>query len=116
MLALRFELVPAQRLLARLLGRPIPGWIGEDNNATIIAVQKGYSPTLRHLQRSQRVSLGYVHEVVTGQDDTSDGNIELAKVDTSSQKGDSFTKYLTPKDFHKAMDIIGITNFPSNIS
>ena len=35
----------------------------EDNTQFIAAIQRGYSPALRHLQRHCRLSLGFTHEV-----------------------------------------------------
>ena len=55
--SLRAELIPLQQLLQLLLGRPVNAVIHEDNEACITAIRKGYSPTLRHILRTQRILL-----------------------------------------------------------
>ena len=61
----REEAIPLQGLVELALDRPVRAEVGEDNQATIAAIKKGYSPQLRHLQRQQRTSLGQVHDLVT---------------------------------------------------
>ena len=54
----REEAIPLQALCELALDRPVEAIVGEDNEATIKAVEKGYSPALRHLPRQQLCSLG----------------------------------------------------------
>ena len=63
------ELIPTQIMLETLLGVPIPAFNYEDNAATITAIDKGYSPTLRYLPRTQRIALGFLHETLRPDED-----------------------------------------------
>ena len=113
---LRNEAIPLQSLMQAILRRPIDLEIMEDNAATITSVNKGYSPSLRHLPRTQRVSLGLLHESITSKPENGEGNTRLLKVETGSHKGDLFTKELAPKDFNKALDMIRIIDDGSEIT
>jgi hypothetical protein len=55
--------IPIQDLLARILRRPVKLLCREDNSAAISAARKGYSPALRHLPRTQRISISSVNEM-----------------------------------------------------
>jgi hypothetical protein len=59
---LRNDMLPLQYLWQRLLRRPVNLIVHEDNTGCIRIVQKGYSPSLRCLVRTHRLSLGVVHE------------------------------------------------------
>ena len=63
-----------------------------DNTQALAAVAKGYSKKLRALSRSQRVSIGVVHEVL------SDPSMMVTAVYAKSgeQLADIFTKALHP--------------------
>ena len=111
--SLRGEAIPAQMLLSGVLGSPVDVVIHEDNAACIIAVQKGYSPAMRYLTRTQRIALGFLHETTQQtQDIDKYGNINIIKTDTKEHKGDFFTKALTTADFQLARTRIGM--FQSN--
>ena len=69
----------------------------------------GFSNVCTPLQKTQRIGVGFMHDLVTDQCDVSTGRIELAQVDTAEQKGDSFTKFLAPKLFHQAMRLLGVS-------
>jgi hypothetical protein len=58
------EALPLQHLWQCLLGRPVDLIVYEDNEACITIAKKGYSPLLRCLPRTQRCSLGVVHETL----------------------------------------------------
>lgn len=106
---LRSELIPMQSLLQQILQMAIPGDLMEDNNATIIAVNKGYSPAMRYLARTQRTALGLVHDVITEELNPGEGKISVLKADTVSHKGDMFTKELDPRAFLNALNMIRLT-------
>ena len=61
----------------------------EDIAQVLVAAAKGYSPALRHVSRTERVSTTVVHEIFYGCPDIS---VKLIKVDTYLQKGDVLTK------------------------
>ena len=107
---LRKELIPVQILMAKLLRRSIDAIMCEDNNTTISAIEKGYSPNMRHIARTQKTSIGLLHEVIieASEDPDPEGDIELIKVDTKIHKGDMFTKELPVKDYISAIERIGM--------
>ena len=53
------EGLPALQLWELLLGRAVVLRVLEDNQATILVVRKGYSPKLRHITRTHKVSQKY---------------------------------------------------------
>ena len=61
------ELIPAQVLLQEILHKPVRARMMEDNSACISAVEKGYSPQLRHLRRQHKISLSHLKEVIDGE-------------------------------------------------
>ena len=117
---LRGDIIPILSLLARCLGFPITCRLHEDNNATITAIVKGYSPSLRHLARTQRISLSFCHEVIQHpekKDDLSDsddehdrtsGEIHLVKIETHLQLGDFFTKGFERREFETKIRSLGM--------
>ena len=85
----------------------------EDNSATIIGCEKGYSPAMRYLPRTQKIALGFIHEIITDEctEDPTCGTIRIVKAATDIHKGDCFTKELTPIKFQKAQDLIRVRRF-----
>lgn len=49
-------------LLEQSLGRPVQLRCLEDNTQCLQAAETGYSAVLRHLPRTERISVGVVHE------------------------------------------------------
>jgi hypothetical protein len=105
----RNEAIPMQMLLEMIFRRPIDCEVREDNAAAIVAVTKGYSPTMRHLSRTQRVSLGMLHEIFEKEPVEGEGRIRLVKAETSEHRGDAFTKELESHKFEHALDLIRMT-------
>ena len=99
---LRQQGIPVQELLVRLMGEDIHVHVMEDNTACISAITKGYSLALRYLKRTQRIDLGFLHEVLNSE------NYHLEKVDTKVHKGDFFTKPLSLPAFREGLERIGI--------
>lgn len=107
-LCVRNELLPMQNLLQTVLGRPVDAEIKEDNAAAITAIEKGYSPAMRHLPRMQRVSLDMVHDLITLDPPAGEGEVELVKTPTAEHKGDMMTKELEVCQFQRALGMIGM--------
>ena len=107
---LKEEALALQTLVQTILRRPVPLIVKEDNSACIQAVRKGYSPTLRHLKRTQRISLGDLHETFEGRnaEGSEDGPVKLEHADTKTHKGDVFTKYMSPMAFREAVSRLGV--------
>ncbi len=106
---LKSEAIPAQMLLSIIFQKPIAIKLQEDNAACIIAMKKGYSPAMRYLRRSQKTSLGLLHDLTEAPRDPTVGDIKVSKADTKIHKGDMFTKALNTNDFNKAIQRIGLT-------
>ena len=111
------EVIPIQSLMEKLLGRPVEADLYEDNAACITSVTKGYSPAMRYIGRTQKVQLGFLHDVchvesgvdgrgesrgrVVSSTDKEDKPITLKKVVTTEQKADIFTKELDKIKFRE---------------
>ena len=98
------EGLPALSLWERLLGRTtVQLVIHEDNQATILVAKKGYSPKLRHIERTHKVNLRSISEQLeegTG--------VEIEYVDTAEQAADIFTKPPVPQKWDRAIKLLGI--------
>ena len=94
---LRQHALPIQLLMKQLLGKPVELKVHENNSATIAAIAKGYSPALRYLRRTQRIDIGFLHEVFEMDENT------LEKAATSDHRGDMFTKPLGQGNFVNAL-------------
>ena len=99
---LRESLIPIQSLWALLLQRPIDAVLHEDNMSTIVLINAGYSPQLRHIQKHHRISLGEVHELCKSE------NMKLEHIETDKQKGDLMTKGLARPKHEPAMRMVGL--------
>ena len=106
---IRSELIPLQRLMELIFRKPIDCEVREDNAAAIVAITKGYSPAMRHLPRTQRVSLGMLHEIFEQESNAGEGRITLIKEETAKHRGDLFTKELDAPKFRAAMQMIQMT-------
>ena len=73
-----------------------------DNTQAILAVERGYSKKLRHLERTHRCSIAVLNELWVS------GDISLQYAQTDSHKGDGFTKALLPAKFVAARQLMGI--------
>ena len=88
---------------------PVRGVLYEDNAACIAAINKGYSPELRHLKRQHKVSISHLHEIVADSTrDEQDGRVSLEKARSEDHKGDVFTKELEVQKFQRALSLIGV--------
>ena len=109
--AVRKEGAPLQALLSATLGRPVRMIVFEDNTQCIAAVRRGYSASLRHLPRTQRLALGVMHEIFYGDEDEcgeAAGLCELRYCESKRHKGDVFTKVLPRGPFRDALARIGM--------
>ena len=88
-LALRAEGLPALDIWEVILGRPVKLAFQEDNQAAIVVLRSGYSTALRHMGRTHKVCLKWMHERVENKD------IELEYCESSKQAADVFTKAFT---------------------
>ena len=99
-----------QTLMQEIMRRPVRGVIYEDNSACITAIQKGYSPALRHLRRQHRVSISHLHETITYKPTEENvGEIEVVKAKSEDHKGDIFTKEMEVNKFLRAVSMLGMS-------
>ena len=103
--AVKQDAIPLCELLDFMMQgsrRPIELICRVDNTQALAAVRRGYSKKLRFLERTQKISIGSVHELIE------DGTIEVEYWNTETHKGDSFTKCLVPAKFLAARDLMGM--------
>ena len=101
-LSLFDEALPMLNLWQTVAGEKMHLVIEEDNEATIKIVLKGFSPKLRSLARTHRVSIGAIHDILQ-QDDVS-----IEHVATEDQAADIFTKALEPQKWGNALALLGM--------
>ena len=101
---LKLDALPLLDLFEAALSREVQLLCLEDNTQCISAVQNGYSPALRHLNRTARISLGVLHEQFVEQSDM----YVLEYQPTCEHKGDVFTKKLEPIKFEAAVKLMGL--------
>ena len=97
--------IPLMELLDFMLcesRRPIELVCRVDNTQCLAAVRRGYSKKLRYLERTQRIAIGSVHELLER------GEIICEYWQTDTHRGDSFTKCLVPTKCLAARDLMGI--------
>lgn len=75
-----------------------------DNNAAIEAVKAGYSVRMRHLPRTQRVSISRLHDMFVDEE----MNMNLTRVNSDNNLADLFTKPLEGKRFQQMIKSIGL--------
>ena len=94
--AVKHDGLPLASLLDLMLAgcrRPIGIEARIDNTQALAAVHRGYSKKLRYLDRTQKVSIGAIHELIES------GTISAVYHETSTHRGDGFTKALVPAKF-----------------
>ena len=101
--ALRTIGLPSIDLWDVLAARPVTPFVHEDNQAMIRVCETGRNPTMRHLGRTHRVSVDWLHEQF------SSDQISLLYEKTDRQAGDIFTKGFTnPDKWRHAAELINI--------
>ena len=90
--AIRSEGLPALQMWEVVLNRPLVIQFMEDNMAAIRIVQTGKNPSLRHLGRTHKVDLQWVHERLH------DGQFSIEYCPSCDMAADIFTKHFTDGD------------------
>ena len=113
--------IPMQHLLETIFQREIACEVFEDNSACIAAIKRGYSPSLKHMMRTQRVSLGFLHEIFFEDEwdfdeEKKNPKMTLTKADTAIHRGDMFTKEVDPQRFAVCLDLIGMKRMDGGAS
>ena len=75
----------------------------EDNGGSILVIENGYSPALRHLLKTQKVSIDLLHQMIHV-----DKIARIEKVATDEQVADVFAKSLTPQKWDGALALMRV--------
>ena len=101
MVALSHELrhveVPVQNLVQESLGERVPLMGLADNQQAITAVKRVCSKKLRCLNRTHRIAIGSLHEIVG--DEKQRVEIRIRYIESKLQKGNIYTKAMAPAQF-----------------
>ena len=64
------------------------------------------------MPRTQRICLGSLHEMLVDPEghDAECGEVKLVHAETSTHKGDIFTKEMPPKDFNSKLSLLRVSN------
>ena len=75
----------------------------EDNEGSILVLENGYSPALRHMLKTQKVSIDLLHQIIHVM------NIApIEKIETDKQVADIFTKSLVPQKWEGALALMRV--------
>ena len=100
---LSLEALPMQELLETVFGRQVELVCYQDNSAVIQIVAAGYSPKLRHLNKTFRINIGSIHQVFKENDDC-----QLLYIKTAMQRADPFTKPLPVAKWPEALQQLNV--------
>ena len=97
-------------------GPPRPASQGQTDGGqfAITAIRQGGSPTFRHLMRSQRIALRFLHDMLCPDSEDEldlhemEGQLSVEKADTDDHKGDVLTKELPRAAFETKLRNLGM--------
>ena len=96
------EGLPLLNMLETILAKECALELMEDNEATIKIIKKGYSSRMRALQRTHRVNISALKEVIDWP------RTALCYIRTNFQAADIFTKCLAPQHWSSALQMLSI--------
>ena len=108
---LRHVGLPVMDLVQEFLGERIPLVCLVNNKQAITAVKRVYSKRLRCLNRTHRIAIGSLHEIVGDERP----RVEIRYMESKLQKGNIYTKAMVPAQFSAERLLIGMQR-PSNHS
>ena len=97
------EALPMQELFELVFDRHMELICYQDNSAVIQIVAAGYSPKLRHLNKTFRINIGSIHEIFQENDE-----IQPLYIKTILQRADPFTKPLPVANWQQVLDQLNI--------
>jgi hypothetical protein len=98
--------IPIKTVMELVLGHEVEAVLREDNNAVLVILQNGYSPKLRSLNRTHRISVAALSEALD------QGLIKALHTTSKDQRADVFTKALGRTPFLEARNQILVTSKP----
>jgi hypothetical protein len=99
--------IPLVDLLEVVLQRPVKCIAKEDNTATIQVIEKGWSPSMRHMKRVHAVSIARLNEVYCQDPMKQTFSLEYEKGSTLA--ADALTKpFVKPKEWEEAIQKLGL--------
>ena len=106
---MRQEAIPIKQLWDQLLGREIEMKVFEDNQGAIDVTETGYSPNLRYLLKTQKVSIDLNHTFFHGDKEKDvDPLATIEYIETEKQVADIFTKALQPHAWQHALNLLHV--------
>ena len=108
---LRHVGLPVQDMVQEFWGERIPLVCLVDNQQAITAVKRGCGKRLRCLNRTHRIAIGSLHEIVGDEKQ----RVEIRYIESKLQRGNSCTKAMVPAQFSAERLLIGMQR-PSNHS
>eukprot|EP00971_Amphidinium_carterae_P260493 5168161-Amphidinium_carterae.1 len=96
--------------MALVTGQKIPLVFQEDNEACQAIIRNGYSEKLRHVTRTHKLGMSFLHELIMGTESDGLGVISQVRVESALQKADAFTKLFDRFGFERMRKLLGISN------
>ena len=103
-------MIPTKSILEHILGLTVDSVLMEDNSACITVLESGYSPKLRAMPRTHRISVAALSEAITN------NLISLEYVESRNQLADILTKALNRVLFLELRTRLGIVPPPTKDS
>ena len=101
----RILTIPDTTLMEQVLGRPVETEVCEDNETCWRVCTTGNNPTMRHLERTHRVDVAWLHE------QHEQKVFKLSVIGTKAQVADIFTKPITNQPYWTSVtELIQVVN------
>ena len=103
------ECLPIKTILEEILKTTIETVVHEDNTATIQVIATGYSPKLRSMNRTHRISVAALSEAVER------NLIKVEHIESKQQLADLLTKALNKQVFLHLRNLVGLKPRKENV-
>ena len=103
------ECLPIKTILEEILKTTIETVVHEDNTATIQVIAAGYSPKLRSMNRTHRISVAALSEAVER------NLIKVEHIESKQQLADLLTKALNKQVFLHLRNLVGLKPRKENV-
>jgi hypothetical protein len=106
---LRCALLPIMSLIAEWMRVELPVILHEDNSTCTRILEVGISAALAHVDRTHRVSLAWLHDVLTKL------KIPVEQTNTNVMVADAFTKSFAPAGWKRILDLLTMWTPPQSL-